>query len=283
MIHKEGKYVANARVDVDYSKGKPKINFDYPTKNPKRTAIFQGQSYWAFLIIFILIGVIPPCLIWGDDIIKYSISQLDGIKYPEECYNLSLDKLNYNYTANYTGDLNFNLSKEFKTVYGFNLTCDNETHIFKVGVEEIYEGLKDYWKVYFLIWLYSGMVAAIGLNILLTMFLNKMKWYRKWLPKANADGVLFKNRRKKYAKFTKKDILNKVIVIPYFNNVELDYKTKGEFSKNLVGLKIREYRKKIINIKSKKISKEKVSSSKWYAIFFFKEKPKSGYLEVIYQ
>jgi len=35
--------------------------------------------------------------------------------------------------------------------------------------------------------------------------------------------------------------------------------------------------------KEKKKKKEKVNVYKWYAIFTFKEKPKNGYLEVIYQ
>ena len=36
MVVKEGKHVVNARVDVDYSKGKPTVKFGYPYKDKKK-------------------------------------------------------------------------------------------------------------------------------------------------------------------------------------------------------------------------------------------------------
>ena len=63
----------------------------------------------------------------------------------------------------------------------------------------------------------------------------------------------------------------------------MDYKTEGDFSKQLVKIKIREYRERKINTRSKKVSKEKIDKFKWYTVFYFKDKPKNGYLEVMYQ
>ena len=42
MEKKEGKYPVNARVSVDYSKGKPKIKFGYPRKPTDKEVIRQN-------------------------------------------------------------------------------------------------------------------------------------------------------------------------------------------------------------------------------------------------
>ncbi|KKK78811.1 hypothetical protein LCGC14_2839810, partial [marine sediment metagenome] len=95
---------------------------------------------------------------------------------------------------------------------------------------------------------------------------------KKHLEDFNAFPRVVSNIKESYKIF--KDLLENVLVIPSFSNVELDYKTKGEFSKYLVKIKIREHRNRKINIKSKKIGKEKMEICKWYAIFYFKQKPR---------
>jgi len=117
------------------------------------------------------------------------------------------------------------------------------------------------------------------INLWITDWLLKSKWYHKWLPKHNAGG---KNRKKQYYKFYPKDVQENVVIIPSFKNVELIYKTKGEFSKNLQKIKIREQRYYDYK-KGKKKGKVHVENYKWYAMFFFSSPPKDGWLEVIYQ
>lgn len=286
MIKKEGKYPCNARVDVDYSEKKPTIKFSYPGKIPKKDAIKQGGLFPTMLFIWIIIGVIPFGIFYYNyDILDYT--------YPKECNNFSINKFDarsetYFFGENMNSSSNFNLS--FDKVFGFNITCDNKTSIINYNLEGNYFSSysqtidKETWIFFgLIIWCYLALFISVYLNRLITRILIKKKWYQRWLPKANAEGVIFKKRRKKYMIFKSKDVLEKVIVIPKFSNVELDYKTTEDFSKQLQSIKIREYKERKINMKTKKISKKKVDHFRWYAIFYFKNKPETGYLEVIYQ
>lgn len=278
MEKKEGEHVCNARVDVDYSKGKPEIDFSYPGKNPNKDARKQGGYFGFIIIIWLIIGVLPFYISYGGDIVNQA--------YPKDCGNLSFNDLKYNKEIKYTGDLNYSFNISLSKVYGFDLTCDNKTHIFEYSPIEGYFYIKnsrDYDYILWGSWLYISTVVSFILNKLLTIWLIKQKWYQKWLPKVNAEGFLLKTRKKKYYKYESDDVLENVIVIPRFSNVELDYKTTGEFSKYLKNIKIREYKKRKIDVKTNKISKEKVEHFKWYVVFYFKKKPKNGYLEVIYQ
>jgi hypothetical protein len=287
MVKKEGKYPCNSRVDVDYSSGKPKIQFTYPSKNPKKDAIDQGGLTIFLILIWIIIGIIPFFVC----VININSKTYDPPSFCED--KISLDMFNASIEIKFYGDINDSSNKKifYSKVNGYNLTCDEIVRVYKFNkdIGKFYE--EDVEKSFlmrrlyfiFLLWMYISIVPSFLLYRLITNQLIKKKWYQKWLPKANAEGIIFKRRNKKYSKFTSKDVHENVIVIPYFNNIELDYKTNGDFSKKLKKIKIREYRNKTINIKSKKIGKEKVDKFKWYAIFYFKDKPKDGYLEVIYQ
>ena len=200
MEKKEGKYLVNARVDIDYSKGKPKIKFGYPYKDPKKESMFQGGILYVTLFIWTIIGVIPFILFIQNYVMP------DYIPYPEECGNFSLDNLDYRTEVKYYGDTKYeDWNRTYKIVYGFNVTCDNQTHIIDFNKEGGYfEGdsyLDNKW--YFvklilgMIWFYIALIPASWINKnLITRFLIKKKWYQKWLPKANAEGVLFKKKSK---------------------------------------------------------------------------------------
>lgn len=253
MIKKEGKYPCNARVDVDYSNGKPNIKFAYPGKNPKKDAIRQAGNPTILLLIWILIGVLP--------LIIFAYPAQEDC--PKECNNFSIE----------------NLKEEIR----FNITCDDKIYELRFA-DGIFTSHKTDWgNMIFAFWLYLAILPSFFINRFITKQLIKKKWYTKWFPKSQAEGIIFKTKMKNYLKFKPKDVLGNVIIIPSFSNVELDYKTKGDFSKQLKSIKIREYRKKRINMKTKKVSKEKINKFKWYAIFSFKEIPKDGYLEVIFQ
>ncbi len=285
MEKKEGKHLVTSRVDVDYTGKKPTIKFGYPYKDKNKAARAQGGLLSITILIWFIIGAIPLLVfVYADYYENYM-----GVDYPKECGNFTLDDLSY---TGYFENSSYNYS--YKKVDGFNVTCDNQIHVidFRIygGYFTEYDNrnhnlfTNNYLLYFLLFWFYTSLFVASYINKnLITRFLIKKKWYQRWLPKANADGVLWKRRSKRYRKFKSKDVLDNIIVVPEFSNVELDYKTKGEFSKYLVKIKIREHRNRKINIKSKKIGKEKMEICKWYAIFYFKQKPKDGYLEVIYQ
>jgi len=289
MIRKDGKYPANARVDVDYSKGKPKIKFTYPKTgdSPKKQAIKQNtQGPFAF-ISFLLIVIIPAIIIFSGN--SYSVN------YPEECDVVLNEKyINMSWYTDSNGK-EIIINKYKTWVEGANFTCGNKTYLVKFNkyvdkINLIEEGFvfksklsslertnKALRPVYvvtisFILWIF--------INRRITRYLVKQKWYQKWLPKHEAEGWL-KNKRNKYNKFTPEDVENNMVEIPYFKNIILDYKTDGDFSDKLERIKIREHQYN--EYKKGKIGKRKIRLGEWYARFYFKEKPKDGYLEVIFR
>jgi hypothetical protein len=267
MIEKEGKFPCNARVDVDYSKGKPKVKFSYLTKKPKKEAINQNFYSIQFVLLFMII-------MYGL-IIFFSMYTWE-VDYPKECNGY------------------FYGNESLNRIEGFNITCDTGTYNYsysnkqgfygntQVGFKHINNAstLKSLAILGYLI--LSGVIAFLVCYILIRIFI-RFKWYQRWNPKFQS-----KLGKKKYYKFKKEDVDNNMVEIPYFGNVMLDYKTKGDFNKYLLRIKIREhkYSNFVKDKKNKgkyKIGKLKKQEYKWYARFFFKEKPKKGYLEVIYQ
>ncbi len=286
MVEKHGTWPANARVDVDYSNGKPKIKFTYPENgdSAKKQARKQnGNGLHTFILIIILVLVIYfPFFLNGYEI---------GINYPEEC-SVSLDEhyLNLSWYTESDG-VNTTLNKYRTWVKGANFTCDNETYLVKFsdGDMQGYGQFNGFYNadihtkeslIIILRFILLPIIIFFILNRLITNFLIKQKWYQKWLPKYQAEGFL-KRKKKKYIKFLPEDIENNMVEIPLFKNVELDYKTDGDFSDKLERIKIREHQHN--EYKKGKVGKKKVEIFKWYARFYFKTKPKNGYLEVIFQ
>ena len=286
MVEKHGTWPANARVDVDYSKGKPKINFTYPKNgdSAKKQASKQNRfgPHTIILLIITISFMYYPYLINGMD---------TGLSYPGEC-NVSLDEhyINMSWYTDSDGR-NTTINKYREWITGANFTCDNKTYLVKFSDGDMggygkFEGFYNAdirireLSMILLQFMLIPVILFFILNRLITNFLIKQKWYQKWLPKHQAEGWL-KRRRKKYIKFTPEDIENNMVEIPLFSNVELDYKTEGEFSDKLERIKIREHQYN--KYKKGKVGKKKVELFKWYARFYFKDKPKKGYLEVIFQ
>ena len=283
MIKKEGKIPVNARVDVDYSGKEPVVKFGYTSKNPHKDAYNQNFYGFSFLILFLTFFVIPYSF-W-----TYYSFETD---YPQNC-SVELDR--YDYSSNMTYERV--IDNEYKitttnystsSVRGANFTCDTGNYSVKFNYRKNwlvgeYGFMQDYrvgvLKLILVILIFFGMIALpFIINIPITKWLIKQKWYQKWLPKHMAGS---KNKGKRYNKFKPKDVLDNTIVVPNFKNIELDYKTEGDFNKYLNKIFIREYR--INKIKKGKVGKEKVDNFTWYAIFTFTQAPKNGYLEVIYQ
>jgi len=284
MVIKNGKEPANARCLIDYSKGKPKIKFSYPNdgRNPNKQAL--SQNIWGFhsIILFCILVV----LIYYPTYVS-----IHTVDYPKECSVVERSvESNYTIINNIDGFNHSNYYKyiygyNYKYIYGYNITCDNKTYKIKFNTNTLigteYIGfVNDDLHLYY-ICLYFGYVMLLIflffiINYLLTKFLIKNKWYQKWFPKFNA-----KITSRRYIKFTTKDVDNNMVEIPSFNNVVLDYKTNGDFSKQLERIKIHEHSWN--KYRKGKVGKKRVSTNKWYARFYFKDKPKNGYLEVIFQ
>jgi len=276
MVKKEGSVPVNARIDVDYSGKKPKIKFGYTEKDLKKQAIEQN-SYGKHTFILLILTAFIITGIYFKDIGFYKYEA-----HPQNCFNISYDE--YHYVSNYS-------DYTYDAVYGFNLSCDNSTYIFDFRTSSIRmeqeptgfyrkpdsdEVIKD--GLIIIGWFVAWVTLFIISNKIVTRYLIKQRWYQKWLPVNQAKG-----KWKKYKKFTAKDIENNMVLIPNFGNVFLDYKTKGDFSKHLKKIKIREHRYNKYNTKKKKIGKLRIKNFDWHAIFIFKDKPKNGYLEVIYK
>ena len=98
---------------------------------------------------------------------------------------------------------------------------------------------------------------------------------------------------KKYRKFLSRDIkeINGEIYLelPIFSNVLCDFNATKDFSKFLSEFEIQEHQFKYLNHRHrKKIGKKKVKERDkneylWYARWYFKQKPKKGFLEVIFK
>lgn len=111
---------------------------------------------------------------------------------------------------------------------------------------------------------------------LLAYFLFKKKWNN-----ITPDFMAFISK-KKYTRFTSKDILiddknNYYCEVILFENILLDYVATKDFSKFLTLFEIKEHNFKYTT------GKQKVNDGLWYAKFYFKQKPKTGKLEVMFK
>ena len=273
MVEKNGKWPANARVDVDYSKGKPKIKFTYPKngdsakKQAERQNNFGPHTFIIIILIYTLFWILPSINI-GDQ------------EYPGEC-RIDFDRhyLNISLYAELDG-VKTNINEYKRWIEGANIFYKKNNFERERGfrMEMQRSPLLIIGLVFSFLWI-LGLIGFLSIKYS-TRYLVKQKWYQKWLPKHQAEGF-FGNRGKKYIKFKPEDVENNMVEIPCFKNVELDYKTEGDFSDKLERIRIREHQH--YKYKKGKVGKKKIDVYKWYARFYFKDKPKDGYLEVIFQ
>jgi len=223
----------------------------------------------------------------------YFTNGLDvGIDYPEEC-NVTLEShyLNMSWYTESDGT-NITVDKYKTWIEGANFTCDNQTYLVKFsdGDMDGYGSFEGFYHadthtreslLILLRFLFLPLLLFFIVNHYLTNYLVKQKWYQKWLPKHNADGWIKGRKKKKYVNFKPEDVENNMVEIPMFNNVELDYKAYGDFSEKLLRISIREHQYNYY--KNGKVGKKKIELFKWYARFYFKDKPKTGNIEVIFQ
>jgi len=276
-----GTIPANCRCDVLYGKdGKPKVKFSYTSKSPHKDAL--SQNYLGPIFLFLLMA-------WAVFLAGYYlVNYIDGKSEPSFC-NVYSDEYHW-FNPN-------NFSQRTDIVYGYNFTCNNGNYYIEwqrgsepgtlpgFTMNQIKNVGGSQWYYMWVMtkplrWIGGSLIVLILVNMVLVRIFIKMKWYQHWIPRWNAKG----NLNKKYWKFRKEEVDNNMVEIPRFGNVMLEYKTHGDFSTQLERIKIREHQWYKYNYKKKKTyGKKKVDAYKWYARFYFKQKPKDGWLEVIYR
>ena len=285
---KEGKVPANARTTIDYSSGKPKVRFDYPKDSSPEKQAYKQHSigiHSLIILLFVYLAFIIP-------LYQTSYSSLPSncsVELDEGWSNVSIQVFGFE-DGQY---VNSSVNRQRTWVSGANFTCDTGNYsVYFDTTNSLYS--KSHFAgrslryspgltiLLMIIYLFSMFITFRLLNRFITKKLLKSKRYCKWFPKAQANGILLKTRKKKYVEFNPKDVINNEVLIPMFSNVELDYKTSKDFNKYLKRIIIREREYYDYDTKKGK-GKKKTKHFEWYTRFIFSQAPRSGKLEVIFQ
>lgn len=102
--------------------------------------------------------------------------------------------------------------------------------------------------------------------------------FSKWFPKIGAIVGRLAGEPIK-ANIISDNVIDNKFIIPHFNNCFLNYKCYGDFNKYIKSIEIKEnYIEKIIEKK-----KMKWRCTNWEAIFVFKQKPITGFMQIEYK
>lgn len=269
MKEYNGRCPKNSRIKIDYTGVKPRVRFSYPAKKEQ----MQGSMFF-----WIFIGYCLLCLP------AFAINSL-----LEENYNPEADDMKNKSEYDLSNYSDFN--RYFK---------DNEELLINRTYTLLYKQTFCDWDLrctynYFAnLSTYSKINLALLFSMLIIPSLIYFPFRKKWQG-IYPDWMAFL-ARKKYKKFkpdeVKKDYDGKWFCeIPLFSNVLLDYEAKGDFSRYLEFFEIREHsfrywrgRRKRNKIRRKKNKpRHEVNEWLWYAKFYFKEKPRTGSLEVLFK
>lgn len=248
-LKENGENPMNARINIKYlSKKPPKIKFSYPSKRTQSS----GSMFSTICLAWFLIVVIG----YYGSVIGVGFNQFESMYGKSHLQGYAeCAAENQNQTLNNYTNVRMNL-------------CDAE-------IEEDN-----------ILWWLAGFLSLFFIPPTIIYFSFRKQWnklYPAWQSFTS---------RKKQRIFKIKDIQEKdgriYCELPVFNNVVCDFKAKGDFSKYLEEIDIREYKfnyltKKVIKIGKKKKKFKKVNEWIWYARWYFDKKPTSGYLEVIYK
>jgi len=276
-MKKEGKLPVNARITIDYEKKKPKIKFSYPRKDvveQNYKLIFLGLVY---LLFFLLVYFQSH----GYPFIEYEKT------YPSNCsikqhFNGSVIKnISLKCNNGISKDLIFTQHYRTKNKY-FNYI----TSIASSGFSGVYLNRNEIPAMQKIISLILLIVTFLTLVLLIpfiasrpiTKLLVNCGWFKKKIPKINAaiSGRSYKAIFKKIPE-------NRIIEIPLFENVKLNYNATEDFSKYLKKVEIKEHPFNRVLIKKGKIKKRRKNIGLWYARFYFSQSAKNGKLEVVFK
>jgi len=279
---KMGKIPVNARITIDYSKKKPTIKFGYPRKD----IVHQHRFGIPFLFLLLIWTICYVLFMYNIDIM-FGGTEINA---PQDCnfshYNVTeyeLDRINaifidcdnYNYTLQFSKGMIYD---------NFLLTLINNKIQYNypkwINYNSNNEQIQDLFYVFlFMFCLFGGsMLLILQLDKLLVTYLVKQKWYQKSFPEWNKTLS-----GRGYEATFKKVPDNKIIEIPLFKNIYLDYKATKQFSKYLERVEIKEHPFDRVHKKKGKKTTRKRNIVLWYAKFYFSEVPKSGKLEVFFK
>jgi len=292
---KFGKLPINARITIDYSKKKPKIHFGYIAVKQQRSLNYINtiSICFTFLTFFILLWLltympnksgaplIGTCGLFeqhdygSNTVSAYNISCPGGsyfLKYTvgKGIYPIGSKDGFYPITTSKLQDTSWIIDSSGKPWY-LQILITLGTLFIAFGMMGL-----------ILIFIF-GLSYFYGWLIQYIPFLNKK--VNRWIPEINK-----KLTSVRYVVTFKKCPENKILEIPLFKNVFLDYDAKGDFSKYLKRVEIREHPFSMIskkqsfkfggNRRHKQKYKKKKNVFLWKASFIFKEVPKRGQLEV---
>lgn len=293
-LSKFGKLPINARITIDYSKKKPKVTFGYIAAKQQRSLNYMNIFSMIPTIIIISLGL------WM--LTNYSnslnIAPNVGICGFYEQHSLGDNKVSaYNITC---GDKSYLVKYRqakgifiFGTAEGFSTDRTSESQL-ENWLSFINTAGKPWYIVtsvgmLMLIFAFGAMIGTMFLVFGMCYFFGWSFQYipyinkkvNRWIPEINK-----KMTSARYSATFNKCSEDKVIEIPLFHNVFLDYDAKGEFSKYLQRVEVREHpfamlsTKSIFGRRQKQKYKKKKNIFLWKARFIFKEVPKKGQLEV---
>ncbi len=251
---KNGNNPQNARINIKYSGKKPEIKFSYPIAKkdkPMRGSMFPCVFIIWFLVFVILFEVITISEDFNTTEFLYT---KQGIEDFTQCAVIYDYQTIYNYS-----NVRYNL-------------CNQHLSEWRV----LLNGL-------------SGLLIFFGGIIIPPIIFYWM--FKKRLNKLFPAYQAFM-ASKKIRKFKVEDVIENdegiYVELPIFSNVICDFKCKDDFSDYLKEIDIREHKfyyakKRTIKYKGKKKKIKKYNEFIWYARWYFSQKPKKGYMDVIYK
>lgn len=288
-INKFGKIPINARITVDYSKEKPKISFGYIAKKQQQDLIYSNP--FSLLLTMITLLMILALVHWYPNSDKSPLIGTCGIY--EQHYLNSSKVLAYNISC---GEKSYLLEYRkgtglypFGTRAGFYMDKTSNVYLsWLTDSKPLY--LEIIINIAVLITAFGTifliLFGVFGLTYVYGLILSKIPYVNKQVNKHTPELAKKMAWPRYIATFTECP-QDKIIELPLFHNIFMDYEASKEFSKYLQRVEIREHPFSKLSRKSgffkrrqKLKYKKKHNISLWKARFIFKEVPKTGKLEV---
>lgn len=255
-MKKVGDFPINSRISIDYSNGKPEVTFGYPEKENQLKTFHRSSGIYILSILF-------ACVLAIIFILAFTLLSPNpgAVKNCSLYYNNSSS--NYFWagiiTCQDADALNHKLYYfiDYHWPNGFTISTGPIGHDFLIK-----------YRVLFALTIF--IIFYIINPYLLGLFFAKTKVGNRLYPKFNRL-ILTKRFSAEFTTCPK----SKVIELPLFSNIYLDYEADGQFGEYLQKIEIIEHD---FNFNTK-IGRKKVDMKNiflWKARFIFKKVPKSG-------
>jgi hypothetical protein len=268
-----GKIPVNANILIDYTKDKPEVKFDYPNKDIVRQ---NAGSLVVFGISIVLLVAMISALIFlvlGET--AKGPTFCNGTTYSNETTTFPYSvMLECNNGFNYTVDFQYAglKSRVDNPTLNYLFTTIKPLTVLDVPIKTKFIAL-----LLFVLFLFPG--SFIFLHLIMkgvSWFLTRFKWFNDRVPYINdkTSGRMY------YKKFESVGE-SKVLEIPLFHNIRLDYHAHGEFSDYLTKVEIKNHDFEMARwSRKKKAAKKEKNFVLFNCKFYFSEIPKNGSLEV---